>query len=113
MERKPTKVGFTTKRVLKKKNYLKKYLDYRITTMVSDALKRAQTKYRLKNKETFSEYSRACYHKDPEARKRTLTIYRLKKGQKVKDQTLEKYGLIRSDYDEKPLKEQEKPEVEQ
>jgi len=78
--------------------------------MVSEALKRAQTKYRLKNKETFSEYSRTCYHKDPEARKRTLTIYRLKKGQRVKDQTLEKYGLIRSEYS---LKEQEKSEVEQ
>ena len=75
--------------------------------MVSEALKRAQTKYRLKNKDNFCEYSRSCYRRDPETRKRTLTIYRLKQGQKVKNATLEKYGLTRSDYNEKPLKEPE------
>ena len=42
--------------------------------MVSEALKRAQTKYRLKNKDNFCEYSRSCYCRDPETRKRTLTI---------------------------------------
>jgi hypothetical protein len=68
------------------------------THTVTDAQKRANTKYRLKNNYKFCKMSRDYYHQHTDKRLKTLTIYRLRKGQNVKDSTLEKYGLVRSDY---------------
>jgi hypothetical protein len=54
--------------------------------------------YRLSHLAKFSKMSRDYYKKNSEIRKRAVTIYRLTHGTRVKDSTLKRYNLVRSDY---------------
>jgi hypothetical protein len=57
---------------------------------------------RMCNLAKFSKISREYYKKNSEIRKRAVTIYRLTHGTRVKESTLLKYNLVRSDHPPPP-----------